>query len=70
MTDAVGGLRRKGTVNIDLVTQPIGKDTAGKDVFLTDLWPTTEEVNAAIKESVKPELFRSTYASVAEVRTL
>jgi len=55
-----------GTVNIDLVTQPIGKDTAGKDVFLTDLWPTTEEVNAAIKESVKPELFRSTYASVAE----
>lgn len=57
-------------MNIDLVTQPIGKDTAGKDVFLTDLWPTTEEVNAAIKESVKPELFRSTYASVAEVRTL
>ena len=33
-----------GRVDIDLVTEPLGKDQAGKDVFLKDLWPTLKEV--------------------------
>ncbi len=33
-----------GTVNIDFDVEPIGKDAAGKDVFLKDIWPTREEV--------------------------
>lgn len=31
-------------VNIDFETEPIGKDKNGKDVFLRDIWPTTEEI--------------------------
>ena len=57
-----------GTINIDFATQPLGKDSAGEEVFLRDLWPSTEDVSAAIKESVQPELFRSTYAAVGQVR--
>jgi aconitate hydratase len=53
-----------GTVDIDLVNDPIGKDKDGNDVFMKDIWPTTEEVNEAVKQSVTPELFRREYDSV------
>ncbi|MBL5769136.1 aconitate hydratase AcnA, partial [Bacillus sporothermodurans] len=53
-----------GTVNIDLVNDPIGKDKDGNDVFMKDIWPTTEEVNEAVKQSVTPELFRKEYENV------
>lgn len=53
-----------GTVDIDLVNEPIGKDKDGNDVFMKDIWPTTEEVNAAVKETVTPELFRKEYENV------
>lgn len=55
-----------GTVDIDLVNDPIGKDKDGNDVFMKDIWPTTEEVNEAVKQSVTPELFRKEYESVFE----
>ncbi|MGE6260483.1 aconitate hydratase AcnA [Heyndrickxia sporothermodurans] len=53
-----------GTVDIDLVNEPIGKDKDGNDVFMKDIWPSTEEVNEAVKQSVTPELFRKEYESV------
>ncbi|KQL53989.1 aconitate hydratase [Heyndrickxia shackletonii] len=53
-----------GTVDIDLVNDPIGKDKDGNDVFMKDIWPSTEEVNAAVKETVTPELFRKEYENV------
>jgi aconitate hydratase len=53
-----------GTVNIDLVKDPIGKDKDGNDVFMKDIWPSTEEVNAAVKQTVTPELFRKEYENV------
>jgi len=53
-----------GTVDIDLVNDPIGKDKDGNDVYMKDIWPTTEEVNAAVKETVTPELFRKEYENV------
>jgi aconitate hydratase len=33
-----------GTVNIDLNNEPIGKDKDGNDVYLKDIWPTTDEI--------------------------
>ena len=33
-----------GTVNIDFETEPIAKDSEGKDVYLKDIWPSREEV--------------------------
>ncbi|CEG22880.1 Aconitate hydratase [Planococcus massiliensis] len=53
-----------GTVDIDLQNDPIGQDQQGNDVFLSDIWPTTEEVNEVVKSTVTPELFRKEYARV------
>ena len=55
-----------GRVDIDLTTEPLGRDRAGAPVFLLDIWPRSEDVQAAIAEAVTPALFRSTYASVFE----
>ncbi len=53
-----------GSVDIDLVNEPIGKDTAGNDVFLSELWPTQKEIDNTIIQSVTPDLYRKQYASV------
>jgi aconitate hydratase len=53
-----------GTVDIDLVHDPLGKDPSGADVYLRDIWPTDQEVQAAVKKSVKREMFAKEYAEV------
>ena len=53
-----------GTVDIDMVHEPLGKDTKGKPVFLKDIWPTTSEVNDLVASSVTAKLFRTRYANV------
>ena len=53
-----------GRVDIDLVKDPIGQDRSGKDVFLRELWPTTEEVQATVKKSVRREMFEKEYSEV------
>jgi aconitate hydratase len=53
-----------GRMDVDLTTEPLGEDGAGKPVFLRDLWPSTAEIDAAIAESVSEGMFRSRYADV------
>ncbi|WP_368654912.1 aconitate hydratase AcnA [Ornithinibacillus sp. 4-3] len=53
-----------GTVDIDLVKDPIGQDKAGNDVYLKDIWPAMEEIKSTINEVVNPEIFRSEYDNV------
>ncbi|MBC7834543.1 MAG: aconitate hydratase [Phycisphaerales bacterium] len=53
-----------GTVNIDLITEPLGKDQKGEPVFLKDIWPTQAEVQQTKARAVTPEQFRSQYANV------
>jgi aconitate hydratase len=55
-----------GTVDVDLVTEPLGHDPNGEPVFLRDVWPTDAEVRAAIERAVRPEQFRRVYAGVSE----
>jgi aconitate hydratase len=55
-----------GRVDIDLTTEPLGMGTDDAPVFLADIWPSAEEIRAAIAEAISPELFRRTYASVFE----
>ena len=50
-----------GTVDIDLVTEPLGKDKQGKDVFLKDIWPTQKEIAETIASSMTPEMFTEQY---------
>jgi aconitate hydratase len=54
-----------GTVNIDLDTDPLGTDEDGTEVFLRDLWPTTEDIQQALT-NVRSEMFTSEYARVYE----
>ncbi len=53
-----------GTVDLDLTKDPIGHDANGEAIYLRDIWPTTQEVRAALEAAVTPEVFRQTYASV------
>ncbi len=54
-----------GRVDIDLARDPIGTDMQGKEVYLKDLWPTTEEIHQAMASALKPEVFRQLYADFA-----
>jgi aconitate hydratase len=53
-----------GRVDVDLSTEPLGIDDDGKPVFLADIWPSPDEIKAVIRDSIDPELFQRTYASV------
>jgi aconitate hydratase len=55
-----------GTMDIDLYSEPLGHDPDGEPVFLRDVWPTNEEVNASIREAIESDMFRRTYADVFE----
>lgn len=55
-----------GTVDIDLNEDSFGKDKDGNDVYLKDLWPSTEEIQNVIDEVVTPEIFRSEYDNLFE----
>jgi aconitate hydratase len=54
-----------GRVDIDLAHEPIGVDQAGKPVYLKDLWPSLEEIRAAMASALKPEVFRQLYGDFA-----
>ena len=53
-----------GTVDLDLTKDPIGRDTAGKDVYLRDIWPSSKEIQQFVGRSVSTDMFSKTYADV------
>ena len=55
-----------GTLDIDLAKDPIGKDNAGNDVFLKDIWPSNQEVQDTIASVITPAMFRAKYADVLQ----
>ncbi len=55
-----------GTVDIDLVNEPIGKDKDGNDVYLKEIWPTTEEIAAELDNAIRPDLFEEMYSDIFE----
>ena len=50
-----------GTIRFDIEKDVLGVDANGQPVKLADIWPTDEEIDAAIEQSVKPEQFRKVY---------
>ncbi|WP_038884156.1 Fe/S-dependent 2-methylisocitrate dehydratase AcnD [Vibrio rotiferianus] len=50
-----------GTIRFDIERDSLGKDKDGKPVYLNDLWPTDEEIDAVVGEYVKPEQFNQVY---------
>jgi aconitate hydratase len=55
-----------GTVDIDLNQEPLGNDSKGQPVYLKDLWPSQNEINAAIASSLDVGMFKDRYSSVFE----
>ena len=55
-----------GTVDIDLTTEPIGKGSDGQDVYLKDIWPTTQEIAEHLENAVRPDLFHKNYDGIAD----
>jgi aconitate hydratase len=53
-----------GRVDIDLTSEPLGIGNDGQPVYLRDIWPTQQEIEAAIRETVRPELFHKQYAVI------
>lgn len=53
-----------GTMDFDFETQALGQDQNGNDVFLKDIWPSTEEIEATIEQAISRELYEADYADV------
>jgi aconitate hydratase len=53
-----------GTVKADLVTEPLGKNPSGKDIYLRDIWPTFAEITEHMETAMKPETFERLYDGV------
>ena len=53
-----------GTMDFDFATQPLGQDRDGNDVFLTDIWPSTEETEETMASAISRELYEADYADV------
>jgi aconitate hydratase len=53
-----------GRMDIDLDSDPLGNDSEGKPVYLSDLWPSSEEIKQVVGEAVRAEMFTRSYSDV------
>ena len=55
-----------GSVLINLISDPIGIDTDGNEVFLKDIWPSNSEIRNAVEKNVSPEMFKKQYSNALD----
>ena len=55
-----------GSMNKDLYNDPLGKDKDGNDVFLKDIWPSNQEIEDTLRQSLNAEMFIKRYSNVSE----
>ena len=53
-----------GSLHTDLLSEPLGEDADGNNVFLRDIWPTEEEIREVVEDNVRAEMFTDGYADV------
>ena len=53
-----------GSMDVDIVNDPIGEDLEGKPVYLREIWPSQKEIHDTIASAVDSEMFRSSYSDV------
>jgi aconitate hydratase len=53
-----------GSMDADIVAEPLGTGTDGRDVYLRDIWPTPKDVSAVVDASVESAMFRASYDAV------
>ena len=55
-----------GRIDIDITREPIGFDPQGQPVYLKDIWPTPEELQAVLPFALDPEIYRKLYANIEQ----
>lgn len=55
-----------GNMTRDLMTQPVGQGKGGKDIYLGDIWPTSEEVHKLLKFAMNAKVFKTNYEEVKQ----
>jgi aconitate hydratase len=55
-----------GSMNVDITTEPLGRDRDGAPVYLKDLWPSQAEIQRTMLQAVSADMFRRQYAGVFE----
>jgi aconitate hydratase len=55
-----------GSMDVDLVNDPIGNGSDGKPVYLRDIWPSPAEIDSIVRDAVAAEMFSRDYADVFE----
>ncbi len=55
-----------GNITRDLMTEPVGKGKDGRDIYLGDIWPTSEEVQSLLKYALDPKKFEENYAHLTK----
>ncbi|SNS58324.1 aconitase [Noviherbaspirillum humi] len=53
-----------GTVTRDLMTEPVGKGKGGRDIYLGDIWPTSQEIEKLMRFALNAKVFKENYAQV------
>jgi len=53
-------------MNLDLYKDSLGKDANGKDIFLKDIWPSNQEIEEVLKNSLNPEMFINRYSNISD----
>ena len=53
-----------GNMNINLSNEPIGVSSLGNEVFLKDLWPSTDEINKIVENSLTTQMFKTRYEEI------
>jgi aconitate hydratase len=55
-----------GNITRDLMTEPVGKGKNGKDIYLGDIWPTSDEVNALLKYALDADVYQKNYSQLTK----
>ncbi|MDC0215651.1 aconitate hydratase AcnA [Candidatus Pelagibacter sp.] len=55
-----------GHMEFDLYKDPLGKNVEGKNIFLKDIWPSNEEIESTLRNSLNPKMFIKRYSNVSE----
>jgi aconitate hydratase len=55
-----------GSMLVDVMTEPLGRGKHGEDVYIGDIWPTTEEVHALLKSAMDAKTFRTLYGTLTQ----
>jgi aconitate hydratase len=53
-----------GRMDLDLNSEPLGRDADGEAVYLSDIWPSSEEIKQVVGEAVRADMFTKNYADV------